>query len=89
MLQARHGAPVAPEQGRALLLSLVRLHELGALAFGPDPDGARGPRDVPSLPGFAARSAAEGFGSRDGSGPDGTAPAYNMGQSVYKTDDSK
>jgi hypothetical protein len=77
-LEARLGAPVAPEQGRTLLLSLIRLHELGALSFAPQLSTVPGPEDEP---GAVVRC--------DQAQPDRTAPAYNMGQSIYKMDDSK
>jgi hypothetical protein len=77
-LEARLGAPVAPEQGRALLLALIRLNELGALAFSPHLSTVPGPE---GQPGAVVRC--------DQAQPDRTAPAYNMGQSIYKMDDSK
>lgn len=85
-LRARAGAPVTPEQGRELLLALVRLHELGALDFSP---AAASPGDPApgSLPRTAARSAAVGSGTRADRPGDLTAPAYNMGQSICIAED--
>jgi hypothetical protein len=69
-LEVRAGAPVAPEQGRALLLALVQLNELGALAFAPQLSTVPGPQ---GQPGAVVRCGQ--------AQPAETAPAYDMGQS--------
>ena len=62
--------------GRSLLLALLALHDAGALTFGSG-DAAHGPRPL-AEPGAVGRSGARS--------PEGTAPAYNMGQSNYRGD---
>lgn len=66
-------SPASSDAGRALLLALVRLHELGALDFTTSTEAVHGPRPE-GEPG-----AVVGYGAAQ---PSETAPAYNMGQSV-------
>lgn len=64
--------PLDTDAGRALLLALVRLHELGVLTFATDSAAVHSPRPN-GQPG-----AVVGCGEAK---PSQTVPAYNMGQS--------
>jgi hypothetical protein len=79
-LEERAGAPVGTEQGRSLLLALVRLNELGALAFDVRPQLSTVPGPE-GQPGAVVRCGE--------AQPLETAPAYNMGSLFASGGDSE
>ena len=85
VLGACPGGGVEPGSGRALLLSLIRLHQLGALHFIPAPPSPSAPEAAPgSSPQTTASAVVQRRDREAAEGEKGqTAPAYNMGLSVH------
>lgn len=86
-LQERYGAQVGPEQGRALLLALIRLHALGALAFDLAP--TRPGRESPDSQPNTTAQAVVGSGTPGLASGGQTPDAYNIGSLFASERDSK